>query len=91
MPPPFFMTLEKYLKENNLNYGQFAKQIGVSREAVYYWATGKRRPNTINTLKIEAGTGLLVTARDLFDTVSERETLDLLEIPEFMDRRNSNA
>ena len=69
MAPPFFMTLEKYLKVNNLNYGQFAKQIGVSREAVYYWATGKRRPNTINTLKIEDGTGRLVTAKDLFGSV----------------------
>jgi DNA-binding transcriptional regulator YdaS (Cro superfamily) len=85
------MTLDNYLKVNNLNYGQFAKQIGVSRNAVYFWATGRRRPNTTNTLKIEAGTGHLVTARDLFNAVSERETLELLEIPKFMDRRNSNA
>ena len=85
------MTLEKYLKVQKLNYGQFAKQIGVSRNAVYFWATGKRRPSIENTLKIEAETGKLVTARDLFSAALDRETLDLLEIPKFMDRRKTNA
>ena len=85
------MTLEKYLKVQKLNYGQFAKQIGVSRNAVYFGATGKRRPSIENTLKIEAETGKLVTARDLFSAALDRETLDLLEIPKFMDRRKTNA
>jgi transcriptional regulator with XRE-family HTH domain len=65
------MTLKKYLKNRNLTYGQFARQIGVSRNAVYYWATGRRRPSIENTLKIEAETEWLVTARDLFSAASE--------------------
>jgi DNA-binding transcriptional regulator YdaS (Cro superfamily) len=60
------MTLDKYLKNRNLNYGAFARQIGVSRSAVYFWCTGQRRPSIENTIKIEAATGKLVTARDLF-------------------------
>ena len=65
------MLLRTYLKNRNLTYGQFAKLIGVSRNAVYYWSIGKRRPSIENTLKIEQQTERLVTARDLFTTASE--------------------
>jgi len=65
------MTLNTYLKNRHLSYGQFAKKIGVSRNAVYFWATGRRRPSIENTLKIEAETDRLVTARDLFNAASE--------------------
>lgn len=68
MKPRLQMTLVKYLKIRNLNYDEFAREIGVSRIAVYFWCTGKRRPNNANTVKIEAATGKLVTARDLFHT-----------------------
>jgi transcriptional regulator with XRE-family HTH domain len=65
------MLLRTYLENRNLTYGQFAKAIGVSRNAVYYWSIGKRRPSIPNTLKIEEYTERLVTARDLFTTASE--------------------
>tara|TARA_R100001463_G_scaffold44124_4_gene91847 strand:- start:3191 stop:3409 length:219 start_codon:yes stop_codon:yes gene_type:complete len=65
------MLLRTYLQNRDLTYGQFAKLLGVSRNAVYYWSIGKRRPSIANTLKIEEHTERLVTARDLFTTASE--------------------
>jgi len=59
------MYLEKYLKSEKLTYGEFARKIGVSRNAVYFWATNKRRPNVSNTFKIEDATNKFVTAKDL--------------------------
>lgn len=61
------MKLETYLKNRSMSPGAFARQIGVSRNAVKYWCDGKRRPTIENTLKIEAATDRLVTVRDFME------------------------
>ena len=69
------VRLDQYLKTNGLNCGQFAKLIGVSRNAVYYWSIGKRRPSVENTIAIEQITDRQVTARD-FMAVLERQHVE---------------
>ena len=69
------MRLDQYLQANGLNCGQFAKRIGVSGNAVYYWCIGERRPSIQNTIAIEEATGRQVTARD-FMAVLERKYVE---------------
>ena len=66
------VRLDQYLKTNGLNCGQFAKLIGVSRNAVYYWSIGKRRPSVENTIAIEQITDRQVTARDFMAVLARQ-------------------
>jgi predicted transcriptional regulator len=74
-PAAFFGTnvrLDQYLEINGLNCGQFAKMIGVSRNAVYYWCIGERRPSIENTIAIEEITDRQVTARDFMAVLARK-------------------
>lgn len=39
------MKLEKILKQQNISQADFARHIGVSRQAVNYWVKGKNYPS----------------------------------------------
>ena len=66
------MRLDKYLQQKKLSYGQFAKMIGVSRNAVYYWCIGRSRPSTENTFAVEEITDRQVTARDFMAVLARK-------------------
>ena len=46
--------------------------IGVSRNAVYYWCIGERRPSIENTIAIEEITDRQVTARDFMAVLARK-------------------
>lgn len=60
------MTLEQYLRHEELTPSEFARQIGVSPETVRRYTAGERTPDKIRMTKIAEATGFRVTANDFF-------------------------
>lgn len=65
------MKLIDYLKIKNLSEKQFSELLGCTETAVYYWATGQRRPNGKNMLRISEVTGGKVTPNDFHQIAAE--------------------
>ena len=55
------MTLETYLKQNNVSIGDFSEIIGVTSVSLYRYLDGKRKPKPAIALKIVKMTGGEVT------------------------------
>jgi DNA-binding transcriptional regulator YdaS (Cro superfamily) len=60
------MKLNTYLDANGIDRAAFAKQIGVSAEAVRLWICGSRAPRRQHLDAIRAATNGAVTANDFF-------------------------
>jgi len=58
------MTLEQYLKENDLKPVAFATSIGVAPSTITRILRGERSPGLDLMLKIKTGTGGAVSADD---------------------------
>ena len=58
------MKLKKYLEENGIVHGFFAKKIGVSAPQLSVWKSGQSRPKLEHMLKIEEITKGKVSVRD---------------------------
>jgi transcriptional regulator with XRE-family HTH domain len=58
------MTLKEWLKENEMNDRQFAKQVGVHTSTVNLWRNGNRMPTPHWMQKIMKVTGEDVTYMD---------------------------
>jgi transcriptional regulator with XRE-family HTH domain len=58
------MQLVAYLKEHHLNYAEFGRVIGCTREAVRKYASGECSPSAKRMVKIALATGGKVTAND---------------------------
>ncbi len=61
------MQLSDYLKNNEIKVVDFARQIEVSKDTVYKWLSGKRRPQDDESMQsvFEATKGE-VTANDFY-------------------------
>lgn len=60
------MTLSDYLSEARLNYAEFGRKIGVSRQAVRRYVEDGRIPESAVLKKIIWATDGKVTANDFF-------------------------
>ena len=58
------MTLLDWLNENKIGDAEFSDRIGVTRQAVHRYKTGKRRPEWGILRKIEKVTDGVVTPSD---------------------------
>lgn len=62
------MRLNVYLQKNAMTISQFASKIGVSSAAAYRYASGKRRPGDLATMRrIYDITNGNVTANDFYN------------------------
>lgn len=68
------MRLDAWLKREERSNAWLARQIGVSRSAVYQWTTGGALPSAYHIAQIQHLTRYEVTASD-FATV-DREAAD---------------
>ena len=66
------MKLKTYLKRRKLTAKAFAKQIGITRQAVHYYVTGQRTPQLGIAIDIVKATNGEVTLRDLLDGKAEQ-------------------
>lgn len=66
------MKLKTYLKRRKVSMKSFAKQVGITRQAIHYYVTGQRTPQLGIALDIVKATGGEVTLRDLLDGKSEQ-------------------
>jgi transcriptional regulator with XRE-family HTH domain len=60
------MTLPEYLAEAAYSQAQFARSIGVSKQAVQRYVSGERIPDRRIMGRIALATGGKVTANDFF-------------------------
>jgi len=60
------MRLEIYLKDRGVTRENFARSLGVSRQAVDHWIRGYRFPRPEHVMKIEQVTEGLVCAADWY-------------------------
>ena len=65
------MRLLAYLTENGLSDADFAARIGVSRQAVHRYKTGRRIPDRPIMVRISGETENQVTADDFFRVATE--------------------
>ena len=45
-------SLERYLQRNRIPKAEFAKTMGVGRQIIYQWASGKALPNKENARRL---------------------------------------
>jgi transcriptional regulator with XRE-family HTH domain len=67
------MSLDKYLTDNSIPPGDFAKRIGVSAQALYRYRTGQRVPEWAVLERIKEATGGTITNDDFLDLISSRK------------------
>ncbi|MEM4214120.1 MAG: helix-turn-helix transcriptional regulator [Candidatus Methanomethylicaceae archaeon] len=60
------MRLCEYLKKSSMSQAEFARRLGVTRQAVQAWCQGKRRPRPELVKKIIAETGGLCGWEDVY-------------------------
>jgi hypothetical protein len=75
------MQLKIYLEINNITPDQFALIVGCSKDAVYKWCSGDRKPkDEILMQRIFEITGGAVTANDFYglETVTPPAPIDSL-------------
>jgi DNA-binding XRE family transcriptional regulator len=60
------MTISEYLKKNKLTRGQFARDVGVVRQAVSHWLDRRNYPSRNIAKKIERMTKGEVTLQDIY-------------------------
>jgi DNA-binding transcriptional regulator YdaS (Cro superfamily) len=63
------MTLNEYMKNNEMTDEMFARRIGVTRSAVTYYRSSLRMPSPRVMLMIEQVTDNQVTAQDMMKEV----------------------
>lgn len=64
------MILRRYLKERDIQIGDFAERIGVSRQTLYLYLEGQRFPRPSILRRIHEETGGEITANDLLAATS---------------------
>lgn len=69
------MILSDYLNQHDVSDRAFAERIGVSRQALHRYRTGKRTPKPPVMKRIREATGGAVTADDFIST-AEPEPVD---------------
>ncbi|MCL4427501.1 MAG: helix-turn-helix domain-containing protein [Deltaproteobacteria bacterium] len=50
--------LKKYLEANHMSYHEFAELLGLTKQSVYYYVSGQRKPRPALAKKIEKVTGI---------------------------------
>ena len=50
--------LKKYLKDNNMSYQEFAELLGITKQSVYFYVSGQRKPRPALAKKMEKVTGI---------------------------------
>lgn len=69
------MDIHTYLKTNKISYADAAKQIGVTPEAVSFWARGKRIPGRAEMRRIHNWSGGAVTANDFYGIAGDEPAM----------------
>ena len=59
------MILSEYLSTNGITLEDFAKSIGVRRQAVHSWCHGRAKPTPRHAKRVEAITDGQITAYEL--------------------------
>jgi predicted transcriptional regulator len=67
------MHLREYIDRNNINVTAFAQEVGVSRNTIYAYIRGERRPSLKTYNRIKDRTEGQVDANSFFGLLSANE------------------
>jgi len=68
------MYLEDWIKKKNMNYKEFCEHFQIERTTLYYWLSGKKKPNANNMKKLKFITKGKVTYEELSKTQIQSKT-----------------